>query len=320
MLSEYTRKQDRFVDVFGVTPAQLIREMDNSAADVASQRPKYETKLAKVGVQRHSIPVDLLDPLDKTKTHQISCNIRISVSLEAMLRGIHVSRMGNAIAEVSSSQPFQDLLCFTTALADHIALSQGADSCQVGAEGVYTFIEQVKGWEPSKDKKSVEAIPLIAETTSLGNGVYHNTAGLRWPHMTACPCVQGAMNTLLSQKQTKIQGPRFTHSQRCETEVRLVDIKKCFDFGEALGLIDQITARTLNTLPREYELALVHDSHNKPSFLEDVVRVCANKFYSTFAALFNPEGAVHVSSVSQESIHSFDLHAEAYVPCISETP
>jgi GTP cyclohydrolase-4 len=222
--------------------------------------------------------------------------------------------MGNVLAEVASAKTYRNLLEFTTTLAEQMAKSQGAASCHVKAEGVYTFVELVKGWKPAKDKQSIEAIPLLAETFCSETSPRIKSAGFRVSHMTACPCVQGALQTLLRLKNATTQVPLFTHSQRCETEILLHDVKQYFDLVKVLALVDECTTRTQNTLPREHELALVYSSHKKPSFLEDVVRCCATEFYRTFSALFNPGGLVKVSSTSMESIHSFDLHAEGKYP------
>lgn len=314
MLAKYKREQPRFEEVFGVSPAKLIQEMDSAAADIANQAPQYDTELTTVGVHRNDIPVNIADPLDGALTHQLRCSVRVSVSLNAMRRGIHVSRMSNALADLST-QRYSDLLDFTTIAAQKIAESQGASSCRVRADGVYTFLELVEGWQPSKNKTSIEALPLIAETFHSADIPARKSAGFKVSHITACPCVQSALLTLLRLKGIDDRGvPLFTHSQRCETQILLRNVTQYFDFATALRLTDKCTTRTQNTLPREHELALVHGSHKTPSFLEDVVRMCANEFHQTFGAILEATGSVHVSSASQESIHCFDLHAEATVP------
>lgn len=316
MLAEYKRQHQPFQETFGVSAIELIKGMDASLADIAKQVPKHRTKLGTVGLQRDDVPVIIADPLDDTLTHQLRCSVRISVSLDAMLRGIHVSRMSNALAEVCFEQCYPNLLAFTTNAADKIAMTQEASSCRVQAEGVYTFRELIEGWKPEKNKTSIEAIPLTADTFYSDSKPVLKSAGFRISHITACPCVQSALVTLMQLKDVESQGvPLLTHSQRCETEITLKDVIQYFDFPAALMLVDRCTTRTQNTLPREQELSLVHRSHSTPSFLEDVVRDCANEFTREFSSILNPGGGVHVSSVSQESIHCFNLHAEATVSC-----
>lgn len=317
MLATYKRDRQVFNEIFGISAATLIKTMDAAAADPANQQPEHSAKDTIVGVRREDIPVNIVDPLNDALTQQLRCNVRVSVSLDAMRRGIHVSRMSNVLADLSS-RPYDNLLEFTGRAAQRVAETQGATSCHIRAEGVYTFLEFVEGWDASKNKKSIEAVPLIAESFHTVDAAPKNVAGFKVSHITACPCVQSAIQTLLRLKGIDEKGiPLFTHSQRCETEILLKNLKCYLDFAAALRLADQCMTRTQNTLPREHELALVHGSHQTPSFLEDVVRCCANKFGQEFSNILDENGGVHVSSVSQESIHCFDLHAEAFVPASS---
>jgi len=321
MLAQFKRDRRPFEYTFGRPAQEVISAMDAANADVANQRPHRPLKLTTVGIEPVDIPVTVRDPLDRRLTHQLRCNIRISVSLDAFRRGIHVSRMCNDLASIASEALHDDLLAFTEDAARRIAETQGAESCFVQAKGVYTFMEPVEGWTPAKDKVSIEALPLLAEThfSALNGKSLH--AGFQFSHITACPCVQGMVHTLRRLKGAGTTDlPPLTHSQRCKTTVLLRDVKRYPELASVLRVFDRCATRTQNTLPREYELALVHAAHVAAFFLEDVVRECGYQFHDSFRSLLEPTGEVSVSSVSEESIHSFNLHAEARVPCSSDLP
>jgi len=319
MLAQHKRNRPPFETTFGHSAGEVVAAMDAAAADVANQHPRRPLKLTTVGIEPVDIPVTVEDPLDRQLRHQLRCNIRISVSLDAFRRGIHVSRMCNDLAFTASEAVHHDLLAFTEDTARRIAKAQGAESCLVEARGVYTFMEPVDGWSPEKNKVSIEALPLIAETHIGARGKSLHV-GFQFCHMTACPCVQGMVDTLRRLNGVGAADmPPLTHSQRCKTTVMLRQVKRYPELASVLDVFDRCAIRTQNTLPREYELALVHDAHVAASFLEDVVRECGYQFHASFGPLFEPSGAVSVSSVSEESIHSFDLHAEACVPCASNS-
>lgn len=311
MLARHTRERAAFPSMFGVSAVEMIREMDASAADVANQRPRHETMLERVGVQRHDIPVRIVDPLDSSLTQQLSCSVRVSVSLAASRRGIHVSRMCNDLSVVAAKPVHASLLAFTTELAKQVAQTQDATACQVHARGVYSFTEAIDGWTTAKDKVSIESIPLIAETDVSGCGATSLHAGLEISHITACPCVQGALNTVLRLTgKAGLDVPLMTHSQRCMTTIMLRNLTRQFDLAAALRVIDGCMVRTQNTLPREQELAMVHRAHATASFIEDIVRDCSHAMRTAFAEHLGSHGTVEVASISQESIHAYDLHAE----------
>ncbi len=303
----YERPADSFEEVFEQTARNVIARMDATGNDIPHQKPQYQIILPSAGVTREQVPVVITDPLNDNSQTRVMCEVIALTEVPALKRGIHMSRIGDCIARLTN-QSFESLQEYVIALAEAIQKSQYGGPTHTKVHGVYSYLEKIHGRESGKDKISLEKFGIKA--SALQNKDHQTqSAGLVITHITACPCVQETLRHASSDDITASSLPLLTHSQRCQTSVSVNNIVNTLPIKKLLEALDRIVFRTRSTLPREYEALLVYGAHRRPQFIEDIVRsvivACCKLFKDQF-----PNSSLHVSSVSQESIHDFDIIAE----------
>jgi GTP cyclohydrolase-4 len=285
--------------------------MDSGGHDIPRQRPKTALSLRTVGVRREAIPVLVIDPFGGEDPVQLSCAIEAQVGLDSERRGIHVSRIGDLLAQLSG-KVFPSVTDYAAELLDRLLRAQNGQTGSVTVEGVLTYFERVSG---VKEKGSLEHLTLHGHVSGSG-GRTSASAGIGFNHITACPCVQETYRHSFSSDTRSSRGRKLqliTHTQRCRTRINLINVKRYPTLPDLLGAIDAVAVRSQNTLPREFELLNVYRSHAEPQFLEDVLRELLRAVYDVVRPL-SSKGELEISSVSMESIHDFDMHGEIAFP------
>lgn len=295
----------RFEDVFGVAAAGVLDAMAHADDDPANQTPKVAVDIDAVGVVRNHVPVRIAHPLDPDCRVTVQCTVHIDTALPASHRGIHVSRLGDAIAKACAVD-YDDLTDFAEQLCRAVSTRQYGGPTRIEVEGHVAWLEDIGG---IKGKVSLEQLDLLAGCHQVGERVVRTT-GIGFSHITACPCVQQTLkHTLTAQGiEPQTDAPHLTHSQRTCTTLRVSvdDAAAVVPAATLLAVADATVILTLSTLPRDQELQLVHRAHTRPQFLEDVLRLLA---HGTVAALEDlpSDARIAVSSKSIESIHPYDL-------------
>ncbi len=316
-MSEYLPRFNRnwagFSEVFGVSADRVIPSMNNGGDDIPEQEPKYNISLNSVGVSRNNIPVQILDPFGSGKAVQVSCSVVAETALPYYKRGIHMSRIGDIFANLTQ-KVFDSLQEYSLNVANLLTDLEYGGLSKVEVKGELSYLEQVEGWKPEKNKVSLEHIGLTATTHTKHEKNYIQNAGIEISNITACPCVQSTYRHTLLQSNSELNkhliNPLITHSQRCRTKVEILNIHEQMNIPikEILNQIDLGIVRVQNTLPREYELLMVYQAHMYPQFIEDVVREIAVKVSQVTRENF-PNSSIKVTSQSMESIHDFDIQA-----------
>ena len=316
-VSRYARRTPEFGDALGASAARVICAMDKAGDDIPYQRPDIEIALPSVGLDRNGVPVRLADPLGSSTLAIAFCDVAVRTSVPSSRRGIHTSRIGNAIAE-SATRVYSDLQSYALDLARHIDDAEYGGRTEVKVDGAFSYLEPVSGWRAGKNKSSLEHLALHA-SVRLDSGKPTMSAGLSINHITACPCVQQTYKHALLEAKGDVHqalvvaGPLLTHSQRCRTRVELRGLHATLPIRELLEALDASVYRVQNTLPREHELLLVYRAHREPQFIEDAMRQVVAAVGKTFASKF-PQATVRVDSVSFESIHDYDIRADIELP------
>ncbi|HVG21076.1 MAG TPA: GTP cyclohydrolase, FolE2/MptA family [Blastocatellia bacterium] len=304
-MAVYVRPGETFSDVFGSSGREVIASMDNAGDDIAQQNPRHKLTLPSAGVTRNQVPVSIVDPLDGCSRTLVYCDVVALTEVPAHKRGIHMSRMSDCIARLSGGS-FQSLQEYASMLAEKIRRGQYGGPTTASVSCVYSYLEQIPGRTPDKDKLSLENIGLKASSQHAQGGE-RQSAGITLTNITACPCVQQTLKHATLEDVRLL--PTLTHSQRCETSFSVENITGSLPVKELLEALDRVLVRTRNTLPREYEALLVHNAHKSPQFMEDVVRQAIMGGYHVLKDLF-PESRLRVSSRCMESIHAFDITCE----------
>lgn len=313
----YARRTPEFRDALTASAARVIHAMDEAGDDIPYQTPEIQIGLPSVGLDRNHVPVRLADPLGSSTVAIAFCEVSVRTSVPSSRRGIHTSRIGNAIAE-SATRVYSDLQSYALDLARHIDDAEYGGRTVVKVDGAFSYLEPVPGWKVGKDKTSLEHLTLHA-SVRLDSGKPTMSAGLTINHITACPCVQQTYKHALLEAKgdvhqaLEVVGPLLTHSQRCRTRVELYGLHATLPIRELLEALDSSVYRVQNTLPREHELLLVYRAHREPQFIEDAMRQVVAAVGKTFAPQF-PQATVQVDSVSFESIHDYDIRADIELP------
>jgi GTP cyclohydrolase FolE2 len=297
---------------FQVKAEHVILDMDQAGDDPAQQAPSFAIPIRRVGVDRHHVPVRL-QPTSKEAPQTLQCRVRVRTELPATHRGIHVSRLGDVVADLAE-RTFVDLTDYARTCATMVAHRQYGGPTEVEVSGNLSFVTPVLGWKDEKSKRSLDTIGVHA-ACFWTPGVFTCQFGLEVDHITACPCVQQTMKHTARRAATLPTlppgaPPLLTHSQRCRTRVAISTSDGPLPSLESLlRAVEQVVFRTQSTLPREHELLLVHESHRRPQFLEDVLREVAMAVAGVCSGMAQ-ETVVTVSSTSFESIHEYDLHGQ----------
>jgi GTP cyclohydrolase-4 len=308
-LPSHQRSRRSFADTFERTHEQTIAAMDQGGHDIARQSPRTKLRVKCVGVKRRAIPILLADPFGGESTVHLSCSVDAMVGLGPDRRGIHTSRIGDLLAKLTGTV-HASLQAYAAQLNGLVRASQGSDSAHVSVQGVFSYLENVRG---VKEKRSVEHLELFADA-DFDHGGASMSAGIGFGHITACPCVQETYRHSFgpngnSPTPAQKQSPLLTHSQRCRTRLMICGVSEPPTVSELLACVDEIVVRSQNTLPREFELLNVHRAHAQPQFLEDVLRDLLPGIHRLVRKR-SAEGRILIKSASMESIHDFDLEGE----------
>jgi GTP cyclohydrolase FolE2 len=311
-LPVHQRTAPHFENVLGAAPAGVVASMDQAGDDPASQAPGYRLPISSVGLGREGVPVRILHPLEAGQETVLACDIDIRTTLDAAHRGIHVSRMGNVLAEVTLER-YETLDAFTEQLCRRVQETQYGGTTTISVRSRFWYREAVSGFGSKKDKVSLESVGLLSQVTRDASGRSQRLRGIEVDHITACPCVQQTLKHSLGQRKPDPvshtpESPPLTHSQRSRTSVE-VGSASGPTIAALLQAVDEVLFRSQSTLPRPQELLLVLRAHQKPQFLEDVMRDLTQRVCRLSREL--PDDApLRIRSQSLESIHEFDLGGE----------
>jgi len=266
-------------------------------------------RLTKVGVTGVMKPVQIARP---NKVVTLTTTFDVFVDLPWDQRGAHLSRNLEAIGEIvdegvrNPTYSLEDLAAkiSTKLLEKHPYATNG----EVWARADY-FLEKTT----PMGRASLEPYKLVARSVARrGKRVeVRKSVGVEALGMTACPC---AMETIREENPAyaSLKGtPIITHNQRNRTSLVLEE-PEGFDIeaDDLIGIVESsMSAPTYEVLKRPDEARLVEQAHEKPRFVEDVVREVLGRVLERYGDLPD-EVLVKVKSDSEESIHKHNAVAE----------
>jgi GTP cyclohydrolase FolE2 len=317
LLPRYRRRTRSFEDLFGAPAAAVLASMDAAGDDVPSRPPRQALDIEAVGLRRRDVLLTIADPFETVDTIQAICTVDVAARVPRTHRGVHMSRIGHAIAETVGIV-HRDLAAYAETIADRVADSQyGAATVTVHAR--IPYVEEVQADRSSQRKLSLEHLHVVARQTVRGSERSRDI-GLQVTHMVACPCVQetyrhagyataGAADREAGETGSASSPARglMTHSQRCCTRLMANAVREDRSVLAMLRKLDEVLVRTCNTLPRDAELACVYRAHVEAQFIEDALRAAV----MAMADVWSPAGCRGITGRSRtlESIHEHDLTA-----------
>lgn len=282
-----------------------------SFVDIPSSTPKNQIFLQKVGVTNRPLSLSLSTPFDN-KLETLHGEISVVCSLKADQRGIHMSRIEEAIDELRNTG--LSVNQFTSALANIVRTSQQQIVCEVNLAVNY---EHRVNKNPS-GKSSIELLKFTSQSI-LNNDVITDTIGVHVPFINACPCTQ---RWAMREFYTKLKGKGYDHQTA-------VDITKSAPFqahtnrGTAKLTVesDSVTLKELydvldRSVPIIRELlkgpdehAIVSQTHRDGQFCEDNIRAIIAETKKTFSSKISPDTKINIEVEVDESVHFHNIYA-----------
>ncbi len=274
-------------------PYQKHQEVLSSCQDVPESSPAFQLPLLNVGISSKTVWINLPQGL-------IPFEASIDVDLPGMLKGIHMSRMEQAISELFEKN-FSDLNSYTDMLCRKILGGQKCQRASVLVKGTIPRLSVT----PVTSKRSVDSVRVEARTEIFrekNDMTSRHSTGVEVAHITACPCTQVYNRGLFETGNSPMPFP--THSQRCLTWLILEGTRAAASMEEIYECLRACLHISQDLLKRPDEAELVLKSHRQPQFAEDVVRLVARETATRFAENLPEDTLIYVKSTSYESIHS----------------
>lgn len=264
--------------------------------DVPEQAPSFQIGLTEVGISGKTVWISL--PQGK-----LPFNTEISVNLPEYVRGIHMSRIEEAISQLYHKS-FTDIRYYARELAALVIERQRGKWARVLVSGKVPLARRTS----VSHRTSVDAIDISTEVFASLNGdamSFKTIIGLNLCHITACPCTQ-VYNQILSDT-VDAWLPALTHSQRAMTKLCVEVQGESPSFEELMECLESTLHVTQGLLKRPDEAEIVLKAHRFPQFAEDVVRETAKELGKRFEGKLPDATEVAVESLSLESIHTHNV-------------
>jgi len=256
-------------------------------------------------------------------TRTLAVEFHVAVDLPSERKGSDLSRNAEILAEVvdeTVTRPVESLESACSSIVHELLVRHPyANEASVEASAEYFLRKGI-----SEEKRSFEDYTLVADARATrahdGSVGIARSVGAEAVGMTACPCAMETCRSrlasefpLLTREELK-DLPMITHNQRNRT--RLIFELPGSNEVEADDLIATIEAAqsspTYAILKRGDEAQVVLDAHRHPKFVEDVLRDLLASLPARFPSLPD-ETVVRASTVSEESIHKYNVEASHQV-------
>lgn len=266
--------------------------------DVPAQHPQIAIPLSEVGISGKTVWV-------KTAMGRFPFTAAIMISLGAGSRGIHMSRLEEAIT-LLTDRPFEDIRAYGLALGNEILAShpdqEESTRVAISLTGQLPYQRQA----PVSGKISTDSLNVSANIHL--NGADHSREiylGVGVHHITACPCTMEYNRELFQSDDRRCPLP--THSQRSLTWLKVEASDQHPSIDELRGILEKSLHVSQDLLKRPDEAELVLKSHLKPQFAEDAVRETAKNAADLLVGMLPLSSRLEIESTSLESIHIHDV-------------
>lgn len=292
--------------------------------DTQDDTPRIPIELSRVGVTG----VKKLLKLDRGKKRPIILlpTFDAFVDLPNDQKGIHMSRNPEAISEVMEEVIETSNFEVESICAETVSkmLEKHTYSTRAEVRMISDYMMMRKS--PVTEKPTQEMTKLIAKAVGTrskdGKITIRKSIGAEVVGMTVCPCAQESVMEadkiklleFLDEETTQKVLDTVTfasHNQRGVGTVLIeVPENQMVKGEEIINLIEEsMSSPVCELLKRPDENAVVMNAHEKPVFVEDVVRNMIEKILQKFSYL-DDDTLITARQVNQESIHRHNAFAE----------
>lgn len=257
--------------------------------DTQDQEPEIKEKVDKVGIE--GIRTDL-QIQGKTGTFSHLPTVNVMISLGENKKGIHMSRLAEAINEIAlqkSEQAWESLEAFGHEVLKELAKKHPFHRGEVTIHSTL-ILEKTT---PASEKQSREGYDVTVKVVREGEQIekYLQVSVIG---ATACPHSQkltGGKSHIQRAKISLGMWTDFTTSLPLEKLIRIAE--------------SSFSAPTYSVVKSEDERYLVDKMYDNPKFVEDIARECLSKVKDLGIA-----GIVRIRTVAYESIHKHNAVSE----------
>ncbi|MDD5446956.1 MAG: GTP cyclohydrolase MptA [Methanocellales archaeon] len=290
--------------------------------DIQANRPEVLINLTRVGVTGVK---KLVEVARKEKRSIILLStFDIFVDLPPDRKGANLSRNFEAIDEVleeATSSPVYDIeeLCVVIA-RNLLNRHEYASRAEIKMSSEYI----VKRKTPATNVMCQEVVDIFAGAVATrSDRKIRKTVGVEVVGMTTCPCVQEIMREKAQDEMRKLgippekiesfldKVPMATHNQRGRGFIS-IEVHDNYDvrLERLMDIIESsMSSQIYELLKRSDEIFIVETAHRNPRFVEDCVRIMAQKIVQEFKDLPD-DSLVTIRQTNEESIHQHNAFAE----------
>lgn len=164
---------------------------------------------------------------------------------------------------------------------------------------------------------------FVGATANKSESETRKTIGVEAAGMTTCPCVQQIMYEKAEEELSKLNVsktatkkflkniPMITHNQRGRGSIFIevgdsheVSIERLIDMIKS-----SMSSQIYELLKRPDEIFVVETAHKNPRFVEDCVRIMAQKVVQEFTDIPD-DSIISIKQINEESIHQHNAFAE----------
>lgn len=252
--------------------------------DVQNKSGDYKYKIDKVGVSDIIYPISIKNR--KGEIISTVANIYMAVSLDRYLRGINMSRLPILLSELTENNwIINDIKSDFKIILENMQKTMGSDDAYIDME--FNFFNKKKA--PISNFQAIMPYKCKIETKLIAkDNEYDCVLTVEVPITALCPCSKA-----ISDFSAHNQRGYVVVSVRYDEEMYLEDI---IEIVESVG-----SCELYPILKRMDEKYVTEKAYENPRFVEDIVRMVADKLYNDLRISW-----FKVTSKHQESIHPHD--------------
>jgi len=256
--------------------------------DMQDRSPRVRMGLKKVGITSLKIPIRTEW---KGKDYRFSPHVEIAIDLPEDKKGVHMSRLIEAITEAveeEAAKSGKSIESTGARVLDHLAAIHPFTRGEMTMELDF-FTEKTT---PATKKKTIEAHQVMVKVIKDG-GNMHKKLSVTVIGNTVCPHALSVCGVPHIQRAVAT----LTVESEYDKTVHLEQMIDCVE--------GSFSSEVYTLLKTADESAVVKRMHDNPMFVEDVVREILAAATKAF-----PGTRVRARVVSHESIHRHDVVAE----------
>ncbi|RMF91429.1 MAG: GTP cyclohydrolase I FolE2 [Methanobacteriota archaeon] len=283
--------------------------------DTQESEPPVYIELNRVGVK--GVKKTIIRKKDG-RYNVLLATIDVFIDLPPHKKGIHMSRnleLVNEIIEKAVGPEVEDIELLAIEIAKNSLKRQEAKRAEVEIHADYSLPRTT----PSLKTQTQEKYELVSKAVAWKEGdevKVRRSIGAIAEGLTVCPCSMESVQHYVSERfsiDPKVveKLPLASHNQRGRgTLIVETDEDERVEANDLVDIIEGAMSSPLyEVLKRKDELKVVVDAHNKPRFVEDVLRMMIKGLSEKYPDL-SDNAYVIARQENFESIHRHNTYAE----------